>query len=89
MEQDIILAITIMLVFSLFRYLEQKYLEGVESIALKYFVRDAFVVGVASFIGIVGFHYMYPFILLFMNNVTDTKIMDVSPPPVFTGDPGF
>jgi hypothetical protein len=87
MENELIFSAIIMIIFSIFKYIELK-LES-DVFILKHFVRDAIEVGGASFLGLYIASYIKPIVTTLLNNVTDSKVMDYSKPPVFTGEPGF
>jgi hypothetical protein len=89
MEREIVISICIMIIFSILKFLDLKYIDGGEMVALKYFVRDAIEVAISSFLGIFICYYCYPIIQSFLHNVTDSKVLDFSSPPVFTDEPGF
>ena len=88
MEKVLIFAISITIMFCLFKFIEMKYVE--EDIKpLKYLVRDAIMVFSSSFgAAYVLLHYDYSITDLF-SVVTDQKIFQPENTMVFTGEPEF
>ena len=88
MEKVLIFAISITLLFCVFKFVEMKYVEE-EIKPLKFFVRDAIMVFAASFAGAyVLLHYDKNITDLFAV-VTDQKIFQPENTMVFTGEPEF
>ena len=88
MEKVLIFAIGITLLFCLFKFVEMKYVEE-DLKPLKFFVRDAIMVFLASFAGAyVLLHYDKNITDLFAV-VTDQKIFQPDNTMVFTGLPEF
>jgi len=88
MEKVLIFAISITIVFGVFKFMEMKYIED-DMKPLKYFVRDAIMVFTSSFISCyLLLHYDKNITDLF-SVVTDQKIFQPENTMVFTGEPEF
>lgn len=88
MEKVLIFAISITILFCIFKFIEMKYIEN-EIKPLKFFVRDAIMVFSSSI-------FCVYILLQFDKNitdlfavVTDTKIFSPDTTTIFTGEPGF
>jgi hypothetical protein len=88
MEKIFILAFTITILFSVLKFLEMKYLDK-DIKALKFFVRDAFIVFVSSFAAAFVLLQYDHLINDFFAVVTDSKVLTPESTQVFTGEPGF
>jgi len=88
MESVFIVAITTVIIFSVLRFLEMKYLDK-EFKPLKMVIREAFVVFIASMAATFGFFYFHSSIREFFNVVTDTTTFNSSNTQIFTDAPGF
>ena len=90
MEKVLIFAISITVIFCIFKFIEMKYIEK-EIKSLKYFVRDAIMVFSSSIICVYILLQYDKNITDLFAVVTDTKIFtpDSNTTTVFTGEPGF
>jgi hypothetical protein len=88
MEKVLIFAITITLVFGVFKFIEMKYIED-DMKPLKYFVRDAIMVFASSFVVCYLLLYYDKNITDLFAVVTDQKIFQPENTMVFTGEPEF
>ena len=88
MEKILISAISITILFCIFKFIEMKYFDK-EIKPLKYFIRDAIMVFSSSFVCIyVLFQYDKNITDLFAV-VTDSKVFSPDNTTIFTGEPGF
>jgi hypothetical protein len=88
MEQFLIPAIIATSIFSLFKFLEMKYLDK-QMKPLKNVIRDALMVFVASFVGAYVFSLFGGSVQEFFNIVTESKTLNAAATQVFTDVPGF
>jgi len=88
MEQFLIPAIITTVLFSLFKFLEMKYLDK-QIKPLKVFIRDAFMVFVSSLVGVYVFSLFGDSFQEFFNIVTESKTLNSATTQVFTDVPGF
>jgi ABC-type anion transport system duplicated permease subunit len=90
MEQVIVFALIVTVLFSVFKFAEIKLFEKPKEIKpLKYFVRDVVLVFVSASIGAFIYMNMNEQIGEFFNVITETKVLSAGPAPVFTDAPGF
>jgi hypothetical protein len=90
MEQILIFALVVSLVFCVFKLAEMKLFQKPKEIKpLKYFVRDMVLVFSSSFIAGFLFFNANKQISEFVNTITDTKVMPDGQAQVFTDAPGF
>ena len=90
MENVVAVAFIASLVFTVFKFVEMKFLVKKNEIRpLKYFVRDLFIVFASAFAaGFIVFQSGGK-LTEFVNTVTDAKVIIDGPAPVFTDAPGF
>jgi hypothetical protein len=89
MEQVFILAISITLLFFVFKIVEMKYLEK-EDKPFKLIFRDTIVVFVSSIAASFTYFYFNKHIHDFFNIITATPTLNTAAnTPVFTDEPGF
>ena len=88
MEHLFVLAIITTIVFCIMKVIEQKYLEN-EMKPLKYLVRDAVFVFLATLGSAYGVFFMRSSIGDFFNVVMDNKVLSVQNTEIFTDAPGF
>jgi hypothetical protein len=90
MEQILIFALVVSLVFCVFKFAEMKLFQKPKEIKpLKYFVRDVVMVFVSASIGAFLYFNMSGSVGELFNVITDTKVITSGPAPVFTDAPGF
>lgn len=88
MEKVLIFAISITILFCIFKFIEMKYIDH-EIKPLKYFVRDAIMVFSSSIVCVYILLQYDKNITDLFAVVTDTKIFSPDATTVFTGEPGF
>jgi hypothetical protein len=89
MEKEFIVAFFITILFGLMKFIEMRYIDK-EMPPLKYFVRDAIKVFIASLIGVYIFSQLNSSITHFVNTITNTPSLDIASSPfIFTDEPGF
>ena len=88
MEKVLIFAISITIVFCIFKFIEMKYIDK-EIKPLKYFVRDAIMVFSSSIACVYVLLQYDKYINDVFAVVTDTKIFSPENTTIFTGEPGF
>jgi hypothetical protein len=88
MEKVLIFAISITIVFCIFKFIEMKYIDK-EIKPLKYFVRDAIMVFSSSIVCVYVLLQYDKNINDVFAVVTDTKIFSPENTSIFTGEPGF
>jgi len=88
MEKVLIFAISITVLFCIFKFFEMKYIDH-EIKPLKYFVRDAIMVFSSSIICIYVLLQYDKNITDLFAVVTDTKVFSPDSTSIFTGEPGF
>ena len=89
-QQVIVFALIVTLVYCVFKFAEIKLLEKPKEMKpLKYFVRDMTLVFVSASIGAFIHLNMNEQIGEFFNVITETKVLNSGPAPVFTDAPGF
>ena len=88
MEKVVFISILVTFIFSVFKFLEARYLEE-ESKPLKFYVRDALIVFVSSTIASYITMYMGNSVSELMNIVTETKTINTAATQIFTGNPEF
>jgi len=88
MEKLLVLSGIITLLFSMAKIIEMKYVEK-NWPPLKYIIRDAFMVFIASFAGLFGFLQMNGTLNDFMNIITENKSLNLKATQIFTDEPGF
>jgi hypothetical protein len=88
MEKVLIFAISITILFCIFKFIEMKYIDN-EIKSLKYFVRDAIMVFSSSIVCIYILLHFDKNITDLFAVVTDTKIFSPDTTTIFTGEPGF
>jgi len=88
MEQFLIPAIIATIIFSIFKFLEMKYLDK-QLKPLKTIIRDAFMVFVSTLVGVYVFSLFGGSVQEFFNIVTESKTLNAAATQVFTDVPGF
>jgi len=88
MEQFLIPAIIATILFSIFKFLEMKYLDK-QLKPLKLIIRDAFIVFVSTLVGVYVFSLFGGSVQEFFNIVTESKTLNAAATQVFTDVPGF
>jgi hypothetical protein len=83
-----LLAVSITVLFLLFRFLEMKFIDK-EYKPLKILLREAVMVFSASIIAAYGCFYTEGSVKDFLNVITETKTLDPAATQIFTDTPGF
>jgi hypothetical protein len=90
MENIFIIAIGTVIVFSIIKIIETKYLDkSDERKPLKEMVRDIVIVFVASGAASFGYFQLQNYIRDFFNIVTETTTLNAASTQIFTDNPGF
>lgn len=91
MENIIVIAIIISVVYCFLKFVETKFFEkkATDMKPLKYFVRDVVLVFLSALLGTFIYFNVYGQVSDLVNTITDTKVMVSGPAPVFTDAPGF
>jgi hypothetical protein len=90
MENVIVVALIVSLVFCVFKLIEMKVFEKPKEMKpLKFFVRDVVLVFVSACIGAFVYFNTDGTVNDFFNTITETKVLTSGPAPVFTDAPGF
>lgn len=88
MEKTFTLAIIVTIIFSMFKFLEMKYIDQ-EWKPLKIIVKESIIVFISSFIALLIYIQGYSSFSDFFNIITDSKINDLKSTEIFTGEPEF
>ena len=88
MEKILIFAISITVLFCVFKFIEMKYIDK-EIKPLKYFIRDAIMVFSSAFVCIYVLLQYDKNITDLFSVVTDSKVFSPDTTTIFTGEPGF
>jgi len=90
MENMLIVAIITTLLFTLFKFVEMRFVDKQKEMKpLKFFVRDLVLVFVSSLAGGFFFFNSNKQISEFVNTITDAKVIPEGAAQVFTDAPGF
>ena len=90
MEQVFIIAIATVIVFSIIKMIETKYLDKYgDKKPLKLIVRDILIVFASSIVSSFGYFYFQNSIRDFFNIVTETPTLNTATTQIFTDAPGF
>lgn len=91
MEKVVFISILVTFIFSVFKFLEARYLEedNEDSKPLKFYVRDALIVFVSSMIASYITMYMGNSVSELIDIVTETKTVNNAATQIFTGNPEF
>lgn len=88
MEKTFTLAIIVTIIFSMFKFLEMKYIDQ-EWKPLKIIVKESIIVFISSFIALLIYIQGYSSFSDFFSIITDSKINDLKSTEIFTGEPEF
>jgi hypothetical protein len=88
MQNLFLFAIYTTVFFCLAKLLEMKFIDE-EIKPLKFLVRDTIVVFSAALIGSYGYLYTGSMFSNFMNFITESKIVEIQSPEIFTDKPAF
>lgn len=84
-----IISISITFIFCVLKFLEQKYIDNNDFKPLKYYIRDALIVFLSSFVCSYIFFNYKTYINEFFNVITETKFLTPENTPIFVDNPGF
>jgi|UniRef100_A0A6C0C2T7 hypothetical protein len=88
MEKEFAFSLIIVLLYSLMKFAEMKFIEK-EMKPIKVLIRDSFLVFVSSFVGSYLFINHYQTFSNFFSVVTETNMLDMTDTKVYTDKPTF